>query len=359
MNKRLDKLRRLMSRDGIEALWVRQRENLRYLSGFTGDSGQLIITGEKQLLLTDGRFTEQAAREAAGYEIIDLGNSPWEKLRDVLLAAGVKKLHFEAEHLTFSMYEDFVSRARDWSPTVKLMPSKGLVEKLRMVKEKEEIEFLRKAIKLGDAGFNHILQYIRPGVTERDISTELEYFLARMGSEKPSFDTIIAGGPRSALPHGVASDRKLQPGDVIVVDFGAVYNGYHSDLTRTVALAPVNRFWHNLHKIVLEAQKRGIETVEPGKKASEVDAAARKYIASAGYGEYFSHGLGHGIGLAVHEGPVVSSRNHEKLIPGMVFTIEPGIYIPGQGGVRIEDVVLVQEEGVCLLTGAFKEFIEL
>lgn len=359
MHKRLARLRQLMAQEGVEALWVRQEENIRYLSGFTGGSGQLLITVEAQFLLTDGRFTEQVREEAPGFQVVELENYPWEQLGAILAAAGVENLHFEAEYLTYAAYEEFMARAREWPRPVKLVPSKGLVERLRLNKDRDEVELLQQAVDLADAGFNHLLKFLRPGISERDIALELEYFLGKQGSQGSSFTTIIASGPRSALPHGVASGRVLQPGDLVVMDFGAIYGGYHSDLTRTVALAPVDAEWFQVYNIVLQAQRLGIAAVRPGREGREIDAAAREYIAAAGYGEYFRHGLGHGVGLAVHEGPTLSSRSDTILTPGMVVTVEPGVYIPGRGGIRIEDVVLVQEEGSRVLSRAAKEFIEL
>lgn len=348
-----------MLTEGIEALWVRQEDNRRYLSGFTGDSGQLLITATEQYLLTDGRFTEQARAEATEFQVVDLGNKPWEQFREVLAAAGVRKLHFEAEHLSYAAYQDFVEQLRDWQQPLNLLPARGLVEKLRLYKDEAELDLIQKAVDLADAGFAYLLTIIRPGIRERDLALELEYYLARQGSEGPSFETIIASGPRSALPHGVASERILQPGDLVVMDFGAIYSGYHSDLTRTVALAPVAPEWRRLYNTVLEAQRLGIAAICSGREGREVDAAVRDYISACGYGEYFRHSLGHGVGLAIHEGPTLSSRNENKLAPGMVVTVEPGIYLPGRGGIRIEDVVLVQENGARVLSRSPKEFIEL
>ncbi|WP_258359247.1 M24 family metallopeptidase [Moorella sulfitireducens] len=359
MKNRLDNLRLLMASRGITALWVRQDENRRYLSGFTGDSGQLLITTTSQYILTDGRFTEQARLEAPGFEVVDLGNRPREQLAGALFAAGVTELYFEAEHLSYAAYEEFLKQARDWPRPVDLKPVKGLVEQLRQVKDEGEIRLLQKAIDLADAGFHHLLRILRPGIRERDIALELEYFLGKQGSSGPSFTTIIAGGPRAALPHGVASGRVLQPGDLVVMDFGAVYEGYHSDLTRTVALAPVDPEWRRIYNIVLEAREKAIAAIRPGLTGREADAVAREHIAAAGYGPYFSHGLGHGVGLAVHEDPVLSSRGEVKLAAGMVVTVEPGIYLPGRGGIRIEDIVLVEEGGARVLSRAPREFIEL
>lgn len=233
--------------------------------------------------------------------------------------------------MTYATYEEFLEKARDWPRPVSLAPVKGLVARLRQVKDAEEIAVLEKAIAIADAGYNHLLSILRPGLTERDIALELEYFMGKQGSRGPSFTTIIASGPRSALPHGVASDRVLQPGDMIVMDFGAVYGGYHSDLTRTVALAPVTAEWRRLYDIVLAAQQQAIAALRPGIQGREADAVAREAIAAAGYGDYFSHGLGHGVGLAIHEDPTLSSRSEVKLAPGMVVTVEPGVYLPGRG----------------------------
>ncbi|MDN5344849.1 MAG: Xaa-Pro aminopeptidase [Clostridia bacterium] len=356
---RLTRLRQIMAAEGITALWVRQEENRRYLSGFTGDSGQLLITPAACYLLTDGRFTEQARQEAPDFQVVDLGNNPWEQLGATLAAAGITRLHFEAEHLTYATYTEFLEQARDWLRPVELAPSRGLVERLRQVKDDAELELLQRAIDLADAGFSHLLRHLRPGITEKDLALELEYFLGKEGASGPSFTTIIAAGPRAALPHGVASRHPLQPGDLVVMDFGAVYGGYHSDLTRTVALAPVAPEWRQVYNVVLEAQGRAIAALRSGMEGRQVDAVAREHIAAAGYGPYFSHSLGHGVGLAIHEGPTLSSRSEVKLTPGMVVTVEPGIYLPGRGGIRIEDVVLVLEDGARVLSHAPRDFIEL
>jgi Xaa-Pro aminopeptidase len=285
-----------MAAEGVEALWVLKEDNRRYLSGFTGDSGQLLITGTDQYLLTDGRFTEQARAEASSFQVVDLGNNAWAQFQSVLAAAAVKNLHFEAEHLTYAAYEDFVEQMQGWPQPLKLFPARGLVEKLRLHKDETELALIQKAVDLADAGFDYLLTIIRPGLSERDIALELEYYLARQGSEGPSFATIIAAGPRAALPHGVASDRILQPGDLVVMDFGAIYGGYHSDLTRTIGLAPVAPQWRQMYDIVLEAQRLGIAAIQAGREGREVDAIVRNYICDAGYGEYFTHSLGHGVG---------------------------------------------------------------
>nr|WP_235612883.1 Xaa-Pro peptidase family protein [Moorella sp. Hama-1] len=356
---RLEQLRALMVRAGISALWVRQEENRRYLSGFTGDSGSLIITPTAAYLLTDGRFSEQARKEAPDFQVVDLGPDPWDKMGTVLVNTGIEQLSFEAEYTTYATYAEFQEHARDWEQPVTLAPVKNFIDKLRQVKDQGEIATLERAIAIADAGFNHLLTILRPGLTERDVALELEYYLGKQGSSGPSFTTIIASGPRSALPHGVAGERILQPGDLVVMDFGAVYDGYHSDLTRTVALAPAPGEWRRLYDLVLAAQEKAITAIRPGMTGREVDAVAREHIAAAGYGEYFSHGLGHGVGLAIHEAPTLSIRSEVQLAPGMVVTVEPGVYLPGQGGIRIEDVVLIQEGGARVLSRAPKNFIEV
>ncbi|MDK2820097.1 MAG: Xaa-Pro aminopeptidase [Clostridia bacterium] len=359
LSNRLIRLRQSMLKEDIEAIWICQLENCRYLSNFTGDSGQLLITHDNQYLLTDGRFIEQAQTEAPDFKVIDLGKNPWEQLGKTVASSGVKKLHFEAQHVTYATYQILSEKAKSWQTPVSLVPSKGIVENLRLVKDENEIKLLQKAIDIGDAGFKHILKFLRPGVSERDIALELEYFLGKLGSSGPSFATIIASGPRSALPHGVASERVLQPGDLVVMDFGAIYNGYHSDLTRTVALGPVAKEWREIYNIVLTSQLKAIDAIRSDLEGKYIDSVARDYITNAGYGEYFTHSLGHGVGLAVHEGPTLSGKSDIKLSSGMIVTVEPGIYLPGQGGIRIEDVVMVQEDKVQVLSKADKEFIEL
>ncbi|MBE3581360.1 MAG: aminopeptidase P family protein [Thermoanaerobacteraceae bacterium] len=357
--RRLERLRLAMDQQNIPALLVSSPANRFYLSGFTGDSGYLLVTRTGRWLLTDGRFVEQAKKEAPAFEVVRVGQDPWKALGEVVARAGVDELYLEEEYVTVAAYRRLKEGIGAWPRKVVLKRARGVVEKLRLTKEGTEIELLRQAISIADRAFDHILPYLRPGVREREIALELEYFIRREGASAASFPTIVASGPRSALPHGVAGDRRLAPGDLVVLDFGAVYGGYHSDLTRTVVLGPASPEQRRVYDKVRTAQRLALEGLRAGVPGREVDALARVYLEGEGFKENFSHGLGHGVGLEVHEGPSLSPRAEEPLEAGMVVTVEPGVYIAGWGGVRIEDVALVGPEGCQVLSCASKEFLVL
>ncbi|HBT47163.1 MAG TPA: Xaa-Pro dipeptidase [Peptococcaceae bacterium] len=357
--RRLERLRLALEQENIPALLVTGPANRLYLSGFTGESGYLLVTRSGRWLLTDGRFVEQAREEAPAFEIVRVGRDPWKALGEAVARAGVDEVYVEEEHLTVAAYRRLKEAVGAWPRRVVLKRARGVVEKLRLTKEGAEIEVLRQAISIADRAFDHILPYLRPGVRERDIALELEYFMRREGAGGAAFPTIVASGPRSALPHGVAGERRLAPGDLVVLDFGAVCGGYHSDLTRTVALGPVTPEQRRVYDKVRTAQSLALEGLRAGVPGREVDARARSYLEEAGFKENFSHGLGHGVGLEVHEGPSLSPGAEEPLEAGMVVTVEPGVYIAGWGGVRIEDVALVAPEGCRVLSQATREFLVL
>ncbi|HHP51482.1 MAG TPA: aminopeptidase P family protein [Moorella mulderi] len=359
MLPRLKRLRELMIREDVEALWITHLKNCRYLSGFTGDRGELLITQEEQFLLTDGRFTQQASREAPHFTLVELGVEPWRQRMELLASLKIRQLSFEGEHLSYACYQDLIQHKESFNLPLEVKPCRRMVERLREQKEPGEVENIEKALRIAEEGFGYIAERLQPGWRERDGALELEYFLGKRGSEGPAFPTIVASGPRSALPHGVASDRVLQPGDVVVLDFGATYGGYCSDFTRTLALGPVDPLWFKIHALVREAQEKAIDHIRAGIKAQEVDRVAREHLCRAGYGEYFVHGLGHGVGMEIHESPSLSPKSAEELQPGMVITVEPGVYLPGKGGVRLEDMVLVQEGGAEVLTRAPRELVIL
>ncbi|MGI9951523.1 aminopeptidase P family protein [Moorellaceae bacterium AZ2] len=356
---RLERLRLTMDQQNIPALLVSNPANRFYLSGFTGDSGYLLITRTGSWLLTDGRFVEQGRKEAPAFEVVRLGQDPLKTMGEVVAQAGIDELYLEEEHLTMAAYRRLKESVGGWPRKVVLKRARGVVEKLRLTKEDAEIELLRQAINIADRAFDHILPYLRPGVEEREIALELEYFMRREGASAASFPTIVASGPRSALPHGVAGERRLAPGDLVVLDFGAVYRGYHSDLTRTVVLGPASPEQRKVYETVRTAQSLALEGLRAGIPGREIDALARVYLEGAGFKDNFSHGLGHGVGLEVHEGPSLSPREEELLEAGMVVTVEPGVYIAGWGGVRIEDVALVRRGGCQVLSRASKEFMVL
>jgi len=343
-----------MEEQGLEALLVQRPENRRYLSGFTGSNGILLVTRGEAVFLTDSRYTKQAADQCPHCRVVEFKNLH-DSIRAELAAKGIKRLGFEKEVVTFAQYQQYQEAFQG----VELIPSSGLIEDLREIKEEGELLVLREAAKIADDAFAHIVGVMRPGLTERAVSLELEVFMRKQGAQSSSFEIIVASGRRSALPHGKASDKVLEAGDFVTLDFGAYYQGYCSDLTRTVVLGQPTDKQREIYEIVLQAQSHAVANIKPGMTGVEADALARDIIAARGYGEQFGHTLGHGIGLAVHEAPSLSMRNHGALRPGMVVTVEPGIYIPDWGGVRIEDDIVITDRGNDVLTHATKELLIL
>jgi len=352
---RLAKVRERLAAEGLNALLVTEPNNRRYMSGFSGTSGMVVITLQNTWLLTDFRYIEQASQQAPLFEVVEHHGDAVHTLKQLLKDAGAEKLGFDARHLT---YAEYVKLAEELRP-IQLVSTAEWVEQLRWVKEPEEIAQIRQAAAIADEAFRHVLTMLRPGLRERDVAAELEYKMRQLGASGPAFDTIVASGPRSALPHGVAGERVLAAGDLVTLDFGARYHGYCSDLTRTVALGSVDGRLKEIYQIVLEAQEIGLSKIRAGMTGREADALVRSHIAARGYGDAFGHATGHALGLDIHESPSLSKRCETVLQPGMVLTVEPGIYLPGLGGVRIEDDVLLTSDGLEVLTGAPKHLIEL
>lgn len=347
-----------MARRGLEALLVQKEKNRIYLSGFTGTAGSLLITTAAAYLLTDFRYVEQAAAQAPAFSVQRMGQGPratTDLLARLLSEHRISQLGFEADTVSFDWYEEL----RDGLRGVRLVPASGAVEALRKVKEPTEIEAIRRAAALADQAFAHILEYIRPGVTERDVALELEFFMRRRGASGVAFDTIVASGRRSSLPHGVATDKVIAAGELVTLDFGCVVDRYCSDMTRTVVVGEPDAQQRQIYDVVLNAQQAGVAAARAGQTGKELDHVCRQIIADSGYGEYFGHGTGHAVGLDVHEDPRVSPTGQERLVPGHVVTIEPGIYLPGWGGVRIEDLVVITADGCDVLSRSPKELIIL
>ncbi|WP_026572540.1 M24 family metallopeptidase [Bacillus sp. UNC438CL73TsuS30] len=351
---KLEKLRESFAANGIEGILITSPYNRRYVSNFTGTAGVVLISSEKALFITDFRYMEQASKQCEGFEIIKFSTTIPEEVAKQAKQLGINKLGFEADYLTFSEFKSYEKEIEG-----ELLPVSGVIEKLRLIKTDAEIKILKEAADIADAAFKHILDFIRPGKTELEVANELEFFMRRAGATSSSFDTIVASGKRSALPHGVASDKVIETGDFVTLDYGAYYKGYVSDITRTVAVGQPDEKLRNIYEIVLDAQLKGMEGIKPGMTGKEADALTRDYITEKGFGEYFGHSTGHGIGLEVHEGPALSFRSDLVLEPGMVVTCEPGIYIPGHGGVRIEDDTLVTKTGNEALTHSTKDLIIL
>jgi Xaa-Pro aminopeptidase len=351
---RLQRARSLLEQRGIDALLVHQAANRTYLTGFTGSAGIAVITDLETLLLVDFRYTDQAAAEASGFEVVKADRQFIDTLTDVVRGRGLRRLGFESESVTVKQHRDYADRLAP----AELVPIEG-VDRLRWVKDADERARIERASSIADAAFAHVQPLLRPGAVERDIAVELEFFMRRNGAEKEAFESIVASGPRSALPHGRAADRALRRGDFVTLDFGAVYRGYVSDCTRTVVLGEASAKQQQVYGTVLAAQQAALAGIRPGMTGKAADGIARTVIAEAGYGEAFGHGLGHGVGLLVHEGPTLSPREEAELAPGMVVTVEPGIYLPGWGGVRIEDLAVITADGCRSLTRAPKELLIL
>lgn len=347
---KLTKLRKLLVEKELDALFVTSGYNRRYMTGFTGTAGVAIISNDDAVFITDFRYMEQAADQIKDFRIVQHEKTIIEEVAQQVEQMKVQRLGFEKEDLTFGMYELYKSKV-----TAELIPTAGLVEKLRIIKTPEELEVLKQAAKIADDAFTHICGFIKAGMTELEVANELEFFMRKQGATSSSFDTIVASGIRGALPHGVATDKKIETGELVTLDYGALYNGYISDITRTVAVGEPSEKMREIYEITLTAQKLAVEGIKPGMTGIQADAIARDYIASKGYGDAFGHSTGHGIGLEVHEAPGLSFRSETVLEPNMTVTAEPGIYLPGIGGVRIEDDLVITENGCERLTHCTKE----
>ncbi len=349
----LEGIRERLLQDSLEAFLVSKGENIRYLSGFTGSSAFILVGHGTSFFITDPRYEEQASQEvSSGFDLVVL--RPGERLSDFIKAKGWTSLAVE-DSLSLAQYHA-LQEGLEGKVTLKVW--KGVVEMMRRVKEPWEVEEIKGAVALAQDAYYSVGEMVRPGTVERDLALELEFTMRRRGAEGVAFPFIVASGPRSAMPHGEASERVMEEGDLVVLDFGAKWKGYHSDMTRTFVLGFWKDWAREIYRVVLEAQEAALEAIRPGVMARDVDAVARGIIEEAGYGEYFGHGLGHGVGLEIHEAPALAPTSRDVLEVGVVFTVEPGIYIPGKGGVRIEDLVYLGDHGPELLTDLPKEVMD-
>lgn len=351
---RLKRLRAGMA-GKMDCLLVTDLKNIRYLSGFTGSSAYIIVSADKAFFLTDPRYTLQAREEVRGFKV-RIFKKALDTIAESIGEIKAKTTGFESGNLSFDTYQRL---KRALKGKTRLKPVPGLVNSLRKQKDTFEIERLREAARLLDRGFQKAMKVIRPGVAERDAAFSIETFWKKSGAESLAFDTIIASGARGALPHGKASEKLVKKGELVVVDMGCLLNGYNSDETRTFVTGRPGARQKEIYRIVREAQAAAIESIKPGVKASSVDMAARSVIEKAGYGKYFGHGTGHGVGLDIHEGPGLGPTSDDVLQEGMVITVEPGIYLPELGGVRIEDMALVTRTGAELLTSTTRDLVIL
>lgn len=350
---KINNLRKVMKQKDLDAVVVLSSFNRRYLSGFTGTSGSLLITHEQAQLITDFRYIQQATTQSKDFEIVNQNGPMIEKLNELIKSGQYNKVGVEANLITYNEYQALNTE------NVELSSVEGVIESLRMVKNDYEIEQIQIAADIVDDTYEHILDWIKPGMTENEVNNEMEMYMRKQGATCSSFDTIVASGHRGALPHGVASDKVIEKGDMITLDFGALYNGYVSDITRTFAIGEPKEEMKKIYNIVLKSQMAALEQVKMGMTGKEADSIAREIIKEHGYGEQFGHSLGHGIGLEVHEGPALSQKSDIILEENMCITLEPGIYVDGLGGVRIEDDVLVTKNGLQRFTKSSKDLIIL
>ncbi|MDP4095381.1 Xaa-Pro peptidase family protein [Paenibacillus sp. P96] len=352
---RLARLRAEFHELGIDAMLVTQGPNRRYMTGFTGSAGIALITEQEAFLVTDFRYTTQAAEQAPEYSVLRHEGPILHTVADLARKSGIQRLGVESRHVSLQQSGELQTALG----SLECVLTEDVVERLRDVKDEEEIRTISEAVRITDAAFTEVLNSIKPGVTERRIAAELEYRLRLAGADSGAYAFIVASGERSALPHGLASDKEIGRDEFVTLDFGANVRGYLSDLTRTVFVGKPSERHEELYAIVLEANQKTIAGLRPGLSGREGDSLGRDVIASYGYGEHFGHGLGHGFGLEIHEQVRLSRESKSVLVPGHVLTVEPGIYIPGFGGVRIEDDVLITDDGVKVLTSSPKELLVL
>ena len=356
IQNRVARLREKMKEIDLDAFLVTTKENRQYLTGFTGSFGWVLVTKREVYLMTDSRYVEQASKETSGCKIVQLQHfTPPVTLRMIMTDVDAVTLGVESDRLTYEEFERVANQVRRKAVT----PIAGFVDRLRRVKDEEEIKLLARAEEIGDEAFKHVLGVIKPGMTEREIAIELEFQMRKAGASGLSFDTIVASGKRSSMPHGLASDKKVEAGDFITMDFGCVYQGYCSDMTRTIALGSVDEKQETVYNLVRKAQEDAIAAVHAGVTGKEIHAVAQNVFQEAGYGAYFGHGLGHSVGLEIHEAPTFAPRTEDIIPENTVITVEPGLYLPNWGGVRIEDLIVVKEDGCINLTHSPKELIIL
>ena len=350
--ERIGKIFKFMKEHDLPCITIKDVYTIRYLTGFTGDSSILYADDRIAVLVTDGRYIDQARSELKYCRVQEYKGNIWETIAE--LAGAHQKVGFDGD--AFS-YEDAKALQAALTATVEMVSVS--LRTLRLIKDERELESLWQASKIADGAFERLLKEIKAGMTEKELAARLEYYMRSLGSEGVSFDTIVASGHRSALPHGAPTDKVVEVGDFVTFDFGAMYNGYHSDTTRTIVMGMANSWHREIYTVVQEAQYRGMKAAKPGITGKELDAEIRDYIESRGYGRYFTHGLGHGVGLEIHVLPNINSKGDIPLQEGMVFSIEPGIYIQGRGGVRIEDTVVLTKEGAHSLTTLKKTLMEI
>lgn len=355
MSGRLERLAGQLPERDLDAMLISAPENRRYLSGFTGSAGYLLITPDRAMLFTDSRYTEQASNQSPDFEVIQTRGG-WDWFLQQIKETGVRRVGFENRHMTVATYNNVLDALKEDENlgNVSLVAASGIAEEHRVHKDLDEMALLQKAIDASDSAMEAVCPIIEEGMTEKEVAWRMEKAMREFGADGISFETIVASGPNGAMAHHMPSDRPIQVGEPIVIDMGAIADGYCSDISRTVVVGEPDETFNKIYDIVLGAQLTAINTVKSGMTGEDCDGLSRTVIADAGYGENFGHSLGHGVGLKVHERPGVGPRSADTLEPNMVFTVEPGIYLPGWGGVRIEDIVVLEDDGAKVLSKASK-----
>ena len=351
-DERIKKLRLKMSEKSIDAVLVTSRSNVLYLSGFSGTSGDLVITHDAQYILCDSRYTEQASQQCPQFECINVKDGVYNVINKIIAYHRIVRIGVEDREITFAVYEGMKTALKSM-----LIPIGGMISHMREIKDETELRVLKKAASIGDMAYEAAIKAIKPGVSEIEIAAEIEYVMRKNGATSTSFETIVASGENSSKPHGTASQRKIQNGDLIVMDFGCIYNGYCSDMTRTVAVGDIALPQRNSYNALLYTQLKMVNLIKNGMVCNEVDKISRNILETLGYGKYFTHSLGHGVGIDVHEMPNLSPKCDKTLVPGMVVTVEPGVYFDGLFGIRIEDTVMILDENIEIITNSPKELL--
>lgn len=346
MNPRLDRLHTILQRNHLDGVLISCQPNITYLTGFLSSDSYLLVASKKIFFITDSRFYQQAKDSLKGINIVLSGKSVFNTIAKLAGAKKIKRLGYEAKNLDVASFRQFKKSLGK----IRLISTDDLIEELRKIKDREELRKIKKAVNITVRALRYARKIIRPGLSEIELASELERFIKYKGARTTSFETIVASGENSAYPHHLTGERKLKKSDCLIIDIGVDYQGYKSDLTRTFLLGRIPSKIRRVYEIVLAAQLQAINRVKPGVRLSEIDKSARQHIAKHGYGGFFAHNLGHGIGLEIHEQPFISASNQAAIRPGMVFTIEPAIYLPGKFGIRIEDDLVVTESGCRVLS---------
>ena len=345
MKERVKKAQSILKHNRLDALIISDPSNIFYLSGFCGHDSFALVTRDGNYIITDFRYKQEAEERTSCFEIVSGDKSLYEKTASLIKRLHLKRVGFESGHITIKVFEVLSSYLKE-----KLHPLSGPIQKLRIIKSADEIKLLKASADIAKRTLKRIIKEVKDGQSEKAIAARIDFLLESHGADSPAFDTIAASGKNASMPHAKPTAKKIKAGEMITLDFGARYNGYSSDLTRTIFVGKIGKHLKLLYSIVKTAQQRAIDKICPGIKISKIDSMARDYIEKKGFGKFFSHATGHSIGIDVHEAPSISSKNHTILKEGMVFTVEPGIYLPGVGGVRIEDMVVVNKKGCEVIT---------